>query len=172
MTVKRPRIVCLCGSTRFHDAFVLAAYRETMAGRIVLSVVFAPDVSADGHGESAGGTPEEKTMLDELHLARIDLSDEILVLNVDGYVGTSTEMDTAYAIGMGKRVRFLEKEAGDRYLQDKSHRLGTLVGAFAAKAAGMKQPPATATGAYPCTWCKDPHFADERPLRPYRQIET
>jgi hypothetical protein len=133
-----------------------------MAGRVVLSVAFAPDVAADAHGDA--GTPEERAMLDELHLARIALSGEILVLNLDGHVGPSTERWIAYAIGMGKRVRFLEEEAGERYLKDRSHRLGTLVAGFAARAAGMEQPPATATGEYPCTWCHDQHFTDECPL--------
>lgn len=76
-----PRIVCLCGSTRFHKEYIEANYTETMAGRIVLSVGFYPH-SSEVHGEGVGATSEEKAKLDELHLAKIDLADEILVLNV------------------------------------------------------------------------------------------
>lgn len=80
--MSRPRIVCLCGSTRFHEEFVAANYRETMAGRIVLSVGFYPHAAGEVHGEGVGCTDEQKAALDELHLRKIDLADEVLVLNV------------------------------------------------------------------------------------------
>lgn len=108
----RPIVVCLCGSTRFYEAFQRANFAETMAGKIVLSVGFyagSPDQMVIEHGEGVGITQEEKTMLDELHLRKIDLSDEVLVLNVGGYIGESTSREIAYATKHGKRVRFLEK---------------------------------------------------------------
>ena len=104
----RPTVVCLCGSTRFHDAFLRVNYNETMAGRIVLSVAFYPDVVDGVHGETVGCNLQQKEMLDELHLRRIDLCDEILVLNVDGYIGESTTRERDYAIKTGKLVRYLE----------------------------------------------------------------
>lgn len=105
---KRPRIVCLCGSTRFKDAFDEANYQETMAGRIVLSVGFYMHASGNRHGESVGATPEQKKALDELHLRKIDLSDEVLVLNVGGYIGESTGREIEYASVTGKPIRYLE----------------------------------------------------------------
>jgi hypothetical protein len=80
--MSRPTIVCLCGSTRFYEEFQAANYRETMAGRIVLSVGFYPHCSERAHGEPVGCTDEQKAKLDELHLRKIDLADEVLVLNV------------------------------------------------------------------------------------------
>ncbi len=74
-TVK-PKIVCLCGSTRFYREFQRANYEETMAGRIVLSVGFFMHASEDAHGETWGCTSEQKIALDELHLRKIDLADE------------------------------------------------------------------------------------------------
>jgi hypothetical protein len=106
----RPRIVCLCGSTRFYAAFQEANYRETMAGRIVLSVGFYPHAATEAHGEERGCTPEEKAALDELHKRKIDLADEVLILNVGGYVGSSTRSELAYARDHGKPVRWLEPE--------------------------------------------------------------
>lgn len=51
----RPRVVCLCGSTRFYDEFQRANYERTMAGEIVLSVGFYPHAKAEhGHGEGVG----------------------------------------------------------------------------------------------------------------------
>jgi hypothetical protein len=48
-------------------------------------------------------------MLGELHKRKIDISDEILVLNVGGYIGKSTQSEIKYARQHGKNVRFLEK---------------------------------------------------------------
>jgi len=105
MDKTKPTIVCLCGSTRFMDAFRAANLRETLAGRIVLTV--GCDTKSDdmlGLGEST------KRMLDELHKRKIDLADEILVLNVGGYIGQSTRGEIDYAVANGKRVRWLEWE--------------------------------------------------------------
>jgi hypothetical protein len=109
----RPRVVCLCGSTRFYEAFQRANYEETMAGRIVLSVGFYPHSSELAHGEQIGCDDEQKKKLDELHMRKIDLADEILVLNVGGYVGESTTREIAYARSTGKPVRWLNDPEED-----------------------------------------------------------
>lgn len=106
-----PIIVCLCGSTRFYREFQRANYEETMAGRIVLSVGFFMHSADQAHSESLGCTPEQKLALDELHKRKIDLADEVLILNVRGYIGTSTRSELEYARSLGKRVRFLEQES-------------------------------------------------------------
>jgi len=106
--VARPTIVCLCGSTRFYAAYQEANYRETMAGRIVLTVGFYPHSAAQAHGEGVGATAAEKATLDTLHLAKVALADEILVLNVGGYIGDSTRREIAYARALGKRIRWWE----------------------------------------------------------------
>lgn len=98
-----PRIVCLCGSTRFFEAFQKANYDETLAGRIVLSI--GCDTKSDA---GLGITEEQKKMLDELHKRKIDLAEEILVLNVGGYIGNSTRGEIEYARKHGKHIRWLE----------------------------------------------------------------
>lgn len=103
----RPKIITLCGSTRFHEEFVRANYELTMAGAIVLSVGFYPHAT-HLHGEGVGATTDEKVALDELHKRKIDLSDEILVLNVGGYVGDSTRGEIAHAEARDIPVRYLE----------------------------------------------------------------
>jgi hypothetical protein len=100
---ERPVIVCLCGSTRFCEAFHQANLSETLAGRIVLTV--GCDFKSD---EALGLSTAVKERLDELHKRKIDLADEILVLNVGGYIGASTHSEIQYAVGHGKKVRFLE----------------------------------------------------------------
>lgn len=108
MSADKPKVVCLCGSTRFKDAFDEANYQETMAGRIVLSVGFYMHATGNRHGESVGCTLEQKVALDELHKRKIDLCDEVLVLNVGGYIGDSTRSEIIYAKRHGKPIRWLE----------------------------------------------------------------
>lgn len=98
----RPTVVCLCGSTRFVEQFMDAYAKETDAGKIVLTVGrFKP-----WHGWDA----EKKKKLDELHLHKIDLADEVLILDVGGYIGESTARELAYAIEHGKKIRKLSEE--------------------------------------------------------------
>jgi hypothetical protein len=108
MTVKElphdfPEIVCLCGSTRFMKEFYDANMRETLAGRIVLTV----GMSSNGDCKP---TEEQKISLDKLHKRKIDLADSVLVLNVGGYIGDSTRSEIAHAKATGKPIRFLEPE--------------------------------------------------------------
>jgi hypothetical protein len=106
----RPKIVVLCGSTRFYEQYQQSNYNETMAGRIVLSVGFYPHAKAEhGHGEGVGHDSIEKVELDKLHKRKIDLADEVLVLNVGGYIGDSTRSEVMYAIYRGKPIRWLEE---------------------------------------------------------------
>ncbi len=107
----RPKVVTLCGSTRFKSEFLETAKSETLEGRIVLM----PNVfghSGDLHPEDfvSGKT---KVSLDELHWHKIDLSDEILVLNVGGYVGDSTRKEIDYALRTGKPVRYIASTKGE-----------------------------------------------------------
>lgn len=108
--IYRPRIVCLCGSTRFYKNFQEANYQETMKGHIVLSVGFYPHAVSEMHGEGIGITAEQKEALDELHKRKIDLADEVYVLNVGGYIGSSTRSEIDYAIANDKPIRYLEDQ--------------------------------------------------------------
>lgn len=107
--MNRPKIVCLCGSTRFSEAYREANLRETLAGNIVLTI--GCDMRTDGE-LFAAKTPEEreaiKSSLDDLHLQKIDMADEVLILNVGGYVGESTRREIQYAQERGKVIRWLE----------------------------------------------------------------
>jgi hypothetical protein len=105
---ERPKIVCLCGSTKFYEAFMEANCLETMRGHIVLSVGFFTHRPDTHHGKIVACTPEQKIALDELHKRKIDLCDEVYVLNVGGYIGASTRSEIDYAIAHNKPVRYLE----------------------------------------------------------------
>jgi len=105
-----PSIICLCGSTRFMEAFFLAGWEWTLDGWIVLSIGVCKHADKDG-GHGAGAIGQDcADMLDELHMRKIDLSDLVLVLNVDGYIGKSTAKEVAYAKQNQKRIIYLEQE--------------------------------------------------------------
>ena len=101
--VGKYKVITLCGSTRFREAFMEAQKRLTLAGNIVISVgLFG---HAGGDEVWAEGVKE---MLDDMHKRKIDMADEIYVINVGGYIGASTRSEIAYAREMGQTVRYLE----------------------------------------------------------------
>ena len=103
------KVVTLCGSTRFKDEFMNVQRELTLKGYIVISVGFF------GHSKDAelwDKMDEEtkvktKTMLDDIHKRKIDMSDEIFVINVGGYIGDSTRSEIEYAKKMGKKITYL-----------------------------------------------------------------
>ena len=105
------KVVTLCGSTRFKDEFMNVQRELTLKGCIVISVGFF------GHSKDAelwDKMDEEtkvktKTMLDDIHKRKIDMSDEIFVINVGGYIGESTKSEIEYANKTGKKVNYLEE---------------------------------------------------------------
>ncbi len=97
------KVITLCGSTRFKEEFLEAQKRLTLEGNIVISV------GLFGHsGDDEVWTEGVKDMLDRQHLAKIDLADEIFVINVGGYIGDSTRREIAYAEFKGKSITYLE----------------------------------------------------------------
>lgn len=114
-TAPTPKIVCLCGSTRFSEAFQQANFAETLAGNIVLTI--GCDTKADAELFAGEEGERKKAMLDELHLRKIELADEVLILNVGGYVGDSTAREIVYAIDHGKGLRWLEKTLDEESLR-------------------------------------------------------
>ena len=102
--IQNYKIVTLCGSTRFKEQYMEVQKRLTMDGCIVISV------GLFGHsGDEEVWKPSTKEMLDDMHLRKIDLADEIYVINVGGYIGESTKREIAYAEKMGKKVNYLEE---------------------------------------------------------------
>ena len=104
-TMPFPTIVCLIGSTRFVQAYQNANLRETLAGKMVLTI--GCDTKSDNDLQLG---PIDKTRLDILHLFKIEEADEVLVLNVGGYIGDSTRREIEYARMLGKTLRWLEPE--------------------------------------------------------------
>ena len=101
----RPRIVCLCGSTRFMQEFHDVGWELTLEGYIVLTVGVCMH-AADHGGEALGDDVCGK--LDELHKRKIDLCDWVFVINKGGYIGSSTRSEIEYAIANGCTVVYME----------------------------------------------------------------
>ena len=100
---RRYPVITLCGSTRFKEQFLETQKRLTLAGNIVISV------GLFGHsGDDEVWTEGTKEMLDDMHKRKIDMADEIFVINVGGYIGQSTRSEIDYALAHGKTVEYLE----------------------------------------------------------------
>lgn len=109
--VKNYKVITLCGSTRFKDDFMRVQKELTLKGNIVISVGLfghsGDDEVWDGMNE--GTLSKTKEMLDDMHKRKIDMADEIFVINVGGYIGDSTRSEIEYAVKNGKKVNYLEK---------------------------------------------------------------
>lgn len=99
------KIITLCGSTRFRKEFEKINKKLTLEGNVVISV------GCFGH---AGDTidKEQKELLDNIHLQKIDMCDEVFIINVDGYIGASTTREIKYAQSIGKPIVYLEDPDG------------------------------------------------------------
>ena len=102
--VGKYKVITLCGSTRYKNEFMETQKRLTLEGNIIISV------GLFGHsGDVEVWAEGTKEMLDDMHLRKIDLADEIFVINVGGYIGSSTKTEIEYAEKTGKPVRYLEE---------------------------------------------------------------
>jgi hypothetical protein len=108
--VDKYRVITLCGSTRFKDEFIEAQKQLTLAGNIVISVgLFGHSGDNEVWENMDEGTlTRTKEMLDDMHKRKIDMADEIYVINVGGYIGSSTRSEIEYALSTGKTVLYLE----------------------------------------------------------------
>ena len=102
---KRPKIICYCGSLRVAlEAFKKAEYQSVIDGNIaLLPCCMFVDIQREYGAES-----DYKTKADDLHKRKIDICDEVFVLNVNGYIGESTRSEIEYAEKIGKPIVYLE----------------------------------------------------------------
>ena len=99
----RYKVITLCGSTKFKEEFITVQKRLTLEGYIVISV------GLFGHSGDAEVWEEGvKEMLDDMHKHKIDMADEIYVINVGGYIGSSTMSEIEYAKSKGLPINYYE----------------------------------------------------------------
>lgn len=99
--MKKYKVITLCGSTRFRTEFEEINKRLTLEGNVVISV------GCFGHAGDVF-TNEQKVMLDDIHRQKIEMADEIFVINKDSYIGKSTRAEIEYAEKLGKKINYLE----------------------------------------------------------------
>ena len=109
--VGKYKVITLCGSTKFKDDFMREQKRLTLEGNIILTVGLFGH-SGDNEvweGMDNGALTKTKEMLDDMHKRKIDMADEIFVINKGGYIGSSTRSEIEYAIKTGKKVNYMEE---------------------------------------------------------------
>lgn len=104
-----PKIICLCGSTRFTPEMLVMQWEFTKKGYIVLGWCALPDGYFKGKDKTHVGDQEGvKEIVDEVHKRKIDLADEVWVINIGGYIGESTRSEIDYAEMKNKPIIYLE----------------------------------------------------------------
>lgn len=102
--VGKYRVITLCGSTRFKDDFIREQKRLSLEGNIVISV------GLFGHsGDNEVLSEGVKEMLDDMHKRKIDMADEVFIINKGGYIGSSTRSEIEYAKRTGKGIKYMEQ---------------------------------------------------------------
>lgn len=101
--VGKYKVITLCGSAKFEEDFLREQKRLTLEGNIVVSVGF---FGSTGSKEIL--SDETKLMLGDIHKRKIDMADEIFVINKNGYIGESTQSEIEYAKNTNKIVNYME----------------------------------------------------------------
>ena len=103
------KVITLCGSTRFKYDFMKVQKELTLKGNIVISVGLFEHSGDNGVWEDMkeGTLTYTKIMLDDMHNRKIDMADEIYIINVGGYIGESTKSEIDYAKQNNKKVKYL-----------------------------------------------------------------
>lgn len=96
------KVITLCGSIKFKEDFLREQERLTLMGYVVLMPVFF-----DNTGEEINFSDNIKQMLGNIHRSKIDMADEIFVINKNGYIGASTKAEIEYAIKKSKKVNYM-----------------------------------------------------------------
>ncbi len=102
MNNNKYNIITLCGSIRFKTEFLKVQEKLTLEGNIVLTPNFFNNIKKEDINDDI------KDMLDKMHRQKIDMSDEIYVINFGGYIGESTKSEIEYARAKGKKISYLE----------------------------------------------------------------
>ena len=95
-------IITLCGSIKFKTKFIEVQEKLTLDGNIVFIPNFFNNIKKEEIDNKT------KKMLDEMHRQKIDISNEVYVINYEGYIGESTKSEIEYAKAKGKKISYLE----------------------------------------------------------------
>lgn len=96
------KVITVCGSLKFYQQMIEVAEKYELEGNCMLVPIYNPSKPSKDDFSS-----EEALMLDKMHQEKIKLSDAILVVNVDGYIGNSTKKEIEFAKSLGKEIIYL-----------------------------------------------------------------
>ena len=91
------KIITLCGSLKFQKEMMEMAEKLDLEGNCILTPVY-PVL------ENYKRTDRQLELLKEAHFKKIELSDSILVVNINNYIGNSTNLEIEYAKKLGKEI--------------------------------------------------------------------
>lgn len=92
------KIITVCGSLRFKDEIIKITEEMELQGDCMISVIYPTNEDKDFY------TDEEADILDKTHKEKIRISDAILVVNVNGYIGSSTQSEIEFAKSLNKEI--------------------------------------------------------------------
>lgn len=96
------KVITLCGSLKFKNEIIKVAMKMELEGNVILTPIFPINDNKDDF------TKEQLNMLEKMHKEKIKLSDAILVVNVNGYIGNSTKSEIEYAKSLNKEIIYLD----------------------------------------------------------------
>lgn len=92
------KIITICGSLKYQNEMMSVAEKLALKGNCVLTPVYP--VSNNERTEN------QLKLLKEEHFKKIELSNEIMVVNVNNYIGDSTKLEIDYANKLNKKIAF------------------------------------------------------------------
>lgn len=98
------KIITICGSLKFQKEMMEITEKMELEGNCMLSVVYPTKEDKDAY------TEEELSMLDKMHKEKIKLSDAVFIVNVNGYIGSSTKSEIEFAKSLGKEVIYYNEK--------------------------------------------------------------
>ena len=101
MREDKPKLICLCGSLRFKKIFGEVELSHVLNGYIVLTPCC---MYVDA--ERTDSFMEHKSQFDKMHFAKIELADEVYIINENGYIGDSTRNELNYALSLHKPIKW------------------------------------------------------------------
>jgi len=101
------KVITICGSLKFKDEIMKVAEEMELAGNCILTPIYPTNTNKDNF------TEEQLIMLGKMHKEKIKLSDAILVVNVDGYIGNSTKSEIEFAKSLNKEIIYYEENYND-----------------------------------------------------------
>jgi len=122
--VGKYKVIVLCGSPKFKDQLKFTQYSLTMCGNIVIPIGFwgysaeSPNTKSDltslnswldskATAMEAERQQRKNEMLADMHLRKVDMADELFVINIPGCVDTTAQNIIEYALSIGKPITYL-----------------------------------------------------------------